>query len=293
MPEDTASDTRPWDEQVEVDSMAEVKYQGPVTIHQMVDPVPGPSFDDVANAMPKRDKLIQLCQSDEMFTWMHALATILVIKEKPVLGGLKVSEQLRVWQDRIRILKKPPWLFAPLNMCRTIDNTSWEEAMTARPEMGTDGLLTIAIGYGPTYKLLPKITTFFGIIAGLFRQLWDQAEMHETLETDANFEIVASTLKAIYDQTCRTCGVSNRLVIYMPKEGKRVRKLRIEHGIGDTPAKQRLLRSQQADKRHTEEVGPVSDKRQKEDRSSSQQTWDGSWWHSSDWRSASSSWSWK
>ena len=67
--------------------MAEVKYQGPVTIHQMVDPVPGPSFDDVANAMPKRDKLIQLCQSDEMFTWMHALATILVINEKPVLGG--------------------------------------------------------------------------------------------------------------------------------------------------------------------------------------------------------------
>ena len=79
--------------------MAEVKYQGPVTIHQMIDPVPGPSFDDVASAMPKRDKLIQICESDEMFTWMHALATILVINEKPVLGGLKVSEQLRVWQD--------------------------------------------------------------------------------------------------------------------------------------------------------------------------------------------------
>ena len=70
--------------------MAEVKYQGPVTIHQMIDPVPGPSFDDVANAMPKRDKLIQICQSDEMFTWMHALATILVINEKPVLGGLSI-----------------------------------------------------------------------------------------------------------------------------------------------------------------------------------------------------------
>ena len=190
--------------------MAEVKYQGPVTIHKMIDPVPGPSFEDQANAMPKRDKLIQICQSDEMFTWMHALATILVINEKAVLGGLKVSEQLRVWQDRIRILKKPPWIFAPLNMCRTIDNTSWEEAMTARPEMGTDGLLTIAIGHGPTYRLLPKITSFFGIIAGLFKKLWDQPEMHETLETDDNFEIVASTTKAIYDQTCRTCGVNNR-----------------------------------------------------------------------------------
>ena len=275
--------------------MAEVKYQGPVTIHKMIDPVPGPSFEDLANAMPKRDKLIQICQSDEMFTWMHALATILVINEKAVLGGLKVSEQLRVWQDRIRILKKPPWIFAPLNMCRTIDNTSWEEAMTARPEMGTDGLLTIAIGNGPTYRLLPKITSFFGIIAGLFKKLWDQPEMHETLEADDNFEIVASTIKAIYDQTCRTCGVNNRLVIYMPKDGQRVRRLRIEHDIGDTPAKQRLLqlRSKLADKRHTEDVGPVSDKRQKEDRSFSQQTWDdSSWWQSSNWRAASSSWSW-
>ncbi|OLQ10417.1 hypothetical protein AK812_SmicGene5913 [Symbiodinium microadriaticum] len=270
VPEDTASDTSdgppPWDQPVEVDNMAEVKYQGPVTIHKMIDPVPGPSFEDQANAMPKRDKLIQICQSDEMFTWMHALATILVINEKAVLGGLKVSEQLRVWQDRICILKKPPWLFAPLNMCRTIDNTSWEEAMTARPEMGTDGLLTIAIGHGPTYRLLPKITSFFGVIAGLFRKLWDQPEMHETLETDDNFEIVASTIKAIYDQTCRTCGVNNRLVIYMPKDGKRVRKLRIEHDIGDTPTKQRLLRSKLVDKRHTEDVGPISDKRQKEDR---------------------------
>ncbi|OLQ07317.1 hypothetical protein AK812_SmicGene9322 [Symbiodinium microadriaticum] len=226
MPEDTDSDTSdgppPWEQPVEVDNMAEVKYQGPVTIHKMIDPVPGPSFEDQANALPKRDKIIQICQSDEMFTWMHALATILVINEKAVLGGLKVSEQLKVWQDRIRILKKPPWIFAPLNLCRTIENTSWAEAMTARPVMGTDGLLTIAIGDGPTYKVLPKITSYFGVIAALFKKLWDQPEMHETLETDDNFEIVASTIKAIYDQTCRTCGVINRLIIYMPKDGQQV-----------------------------------------------------------------------
>ena len=117
--------------------------------------------------------------------------------------------------------------------------------------------------------------------------------MHETLETDDNFEIVASTIKAIYDQTCRTCGVINRLIIYMPKEGQQVRKIRIDHEVGDTPAKLRLLRPKFVDKRHTEDTGPVSDKRQKDDRSYSQQTWeDGSWWHSSDWRSSSSSWRW-
>ena len=61
-PEDTDSDTSdgppPWEQPVEVDNMAEVKYQGPVTIHKMIDPVPGPSFEDQANALPKRDKII-------------------------------------------------------------------------------------------------------------------------------------------------------------------------------------------------------------------------------------------
>ena len=125
--------------------MAGVKHQGPVTIHAMIDPEPGPSLEDQENALPKRDKIIQICQSDEMFTWIHALATILVINEKAVIGGLKVSEQLKVWQDRIRILKKPPWIFAPLNLVKTDVNTTWAEAMTARPVMGTDGLLTIAL----------------------------------------------------------------------------------------------------------------------------------------------------
>ena len=129
--------------------MSGVKYQGPVTILEMVDPEPGPSLEDQENALPKRDKIIQICQSDEMFTWIHALATILVINEKAVIGGLKVSEQLRVWQDTIRVLKTPPWIFAPLNLVATDQGTTWEEAMTARPVMGTDGLLTIAVGEGP------------------------------------------------------------------------------------------------------------------------------------------------
>ena len=99
----------PWDDPI---TMSGVKYQGPVTILEMVDPEPGPSLEDQENALPKRDKIIQICQSDEMFTWIHALATILVINEKAVIGGLKVSEQLRVWQDTIRVLKTPPWIFA-------------------------------------------------------------------------------------------------------------------------------------------------------------------------------------
>ena len=149
--------------------------------------------------------------------------------------------------------------------------------------MGTDGLLTIVLGEGANYRVLPRITGFFGIISALFKRLWDQAEMHETLETDDNFEIVASTIKAIYDQTCRSCGLINRLIIYMPSDGETVRKMRIDHRVGDTPAKQKLLRP---DKRHSEDHGPVSEKRQKDETASSRQQWDdSSWWQSSDWTS--------
>ncbi|CAE7023619.1 AAE3 [Symbiodinium sp. KB8] len=233
MSEDSASDTSdgppPWEQPVEVDNMAVVKYQGPVTIHAMVDPVPGASFEDQANALPKRDKIIQICQSDEMFTWVHALATILVINEKAVLGGLKVSEQLMVWQDRIRILKKPPWIFAPLNLCKTIENTTWAEAMTVRPVTGTDGLLTIASGTGSSYRVLPKITSYFGVIAALFKKLWDQAGDARNLGNGRQL---------------RDRGLHH--------QGEKVRKMRIDHVVGDTPAKLRLLRPKLVDKRQSE-----------------------------------------
>ncbi|CAE7366353.1 unnamed protein product [Symbiodinium sp. KB8] len=113
------------------------------------------------------------------------------------------------------------------------------------------------LGEVDKYRVLPQITGFFGIISSLFKRLWDQAEMHDTLATDDNFEIVA-----IYDQTCRSCGLINRLIIYMPAEGKQVRKMRIDHRVGDTAAKQEW---QRPDKRQSEALGPVSDKRQKDE----------------------------
>ena len=58
---------------------------------------------------------------------------------------------------------------------------------------------------------------------------------------------------------------------YMPKEGQQVRKMRIDHRVGDTPAKQKLLRP---DKRQSEDQGPVSDERQKDETADSRQHWD-------------------
>ena len=87
-----------------------------------------------------------------MFEWIHALATILIVKEKA--GSL------------------PPSKFA------------------ARLKIGADGLLTIALGHGETCRELPLLTGYFGLIGALFKSLWEQKEMDEILETDGNFEIL-------------------------------------------------------------------------------------------------------
>ena len=68
--------------------------------------------------------------------------------------------------------------------------------------------------------------------------------MPSLLGTDDNFEIPASTIKPIYDQTCRTCGVTNRMIIFMPnKDDTRVRKLKFDHKLGDTLARQHYERA--------------------------------------------------
>ena len=77
---------------------------------------------------------------------------------------------------------------------------------------------------------------YYGIINSLFLHMWDLEEMASLLETDDNFEIVASTVKCIYDQTCRKCGGLSRMIIFMPKDGQVVRKVQIEHSKGDTPS---------------------------------------------------------
>ena len=273
--------------------MADIKYQSPVDFHTMVDHEPGPSLADQQAALPKRDRIVQICQSDHMFERVHALATILIINEKAFSGGLKVSEQLRMWQDRIKILSSPPWILLPILQAVTDSGTTWADTMTARPIMGADGLLTIALGHGAGYRELPLLTGCFGLIGSLFQRLWDQPEMDDLLETDDNFEIVASTIKSICDHTCRSCGLINRILIFMPdKSGKVVRKLRIDHKLGDTKAKQRYIRP---DTRQSEASEPVWDKRQKDDYSWSRHQWsDQASWHQDDnWGTASSSsWSW-
>ena len=60
-------------------------------------------------------------------------------------------------------------------------------------------------------------------------------------------------MKSIYDQTCRSCGLVNSMIIYMPnRDGTQVHKLRIDHRIGDTQAKLQYLRSTRRDKKQSD-----------------------------------------
>ena len=61
----------------------DVKYQGPVESTTLVSYDEHPSPDQ-ERALPKRDQMVQICQSDLMLEWLHSLATISVMKEARV-----------------------------------------------------------------------------------------------------------------------------------------------------------------------------------------------------------------
>ena len=101
--------------------------------------------------------------------------------------------------------------------------------------------------------------------------------MDDILETDENFEIVASTLKCIYDQTCRRCGSLNRVIFYQLKDDRVQRKLRIEHSKGDTAAY--LWNRQKEQKRQGDAQPSQIDQRFRDGDSGSDTQWsDSQWW---------------
>ncbi|CAE7368569.1 unnamed protein product [Symbiodinium sp. CCMP2592] len=64
---------------------------------------------------PPGDQIIQVCQSDQRLEWLHSfLATISIMKEPAVTGGLTASEQVTMWSNRIAVLGRIPWIFAPI-----------------------------------------------------------------------------------------------------------------------------------------------------------------------------------
>eukprot|EP00439_Symbiodinium_sp_Y106_P005869 s1779_g1.t1 len=123
--------------------------------------------------------------------------------------------------------------------------------------------------------------------------------MSGILETDENFEIVASTIKCIYDQTCRKCAGLNRTITYQPKDGRIQRKIRIEHNKGDTPAylwNRQKERDQQhgRDKRQVEAPSTRSDKRPHDGDPWPDQQWTGgNWWQHGSGSGSSSRWNWR
>ena len=132
------------------------------------------------------------------------------------------------------------------------------------------------------------------VVHSLFQHMWDQPEMNATLETDEKIEIAASTVKCIYDQTCRKCGGLNRVIFYQPKDGRIQRKLRIEHSKGDTAAYIWNRQKEQRDKKQGEAPSTQTDKRPRDADSWSDQNWSyGQWWQQGSGSGSSGSRQWR
>jgi len=159
----------------------------------------------------------------------------------------------------------------------SLTKTSWMEAMSARLVDDDKGRITISLATPGGAQSLATITTYFGILGGLFRNMWDRDEMAALLESDDNFEIVASTAKSIYDRTCRSCDLENRLIILQHKDGKVQWAMRIDHRAGDTDAKKNYLNQQ---KRLAEKSAAPADKRHRDGQEWREPQWQQSgWWH--------------
>ena len=116
-----------------------------------------------------------------MLEWLHALATITVMKEPAITGGLTATEQILMWKHRVTSLSNVPWIFAPIQQTASDKNATWADVTAAKLVVGATGQLSI--GEGDRYVELKTSAVLYGIIHSLFSRMWDRREMSEILET--------------------------------------------------------------------------------------------------------------
>ena len=162
-------------------SREDVRYQGPVETTSLVSYSVNPSPEQEEEALPKRDRIVQACQSDHMLEWLHALATVTIMKEPAITGGRTASEQILMWRNRIANLSRVPWIFAPIKQTTTDKDATWADVTAAKLVVGVTGQLTLSIGEGDRYVELKAPTVFYGIIHSLFLHMWDRTEWMTSL----------------------------------------------------------------------------------------------------------------
>ena len=99
-----------------------------------------------------------------MLDWIYALATIAIMKEPAITGGLTATEQILMWKHRVNSLRRVPWIFAPITLTATDKGATWADVTAAKLVVGATGQLTLSIGDGDRYVELKAPTTFYGIL---------------------------------------------------------------------------------------------------------------------------------
>ena len=136
------------------------------------------------------------------------MASFNVLAAPPVLGGLTAAEQQPLWTSRVDALKEVPPLFAAIRQCVTDSGGTWDAIATARRTMSAEGKAVVATGHGASYKELDRATQVHGLIGSLFCKMWDHPDLARHLQTYEDFDLVASTILTIYNETAKASGTS-------------------------------------------------------------------------------------
>ena len=167
----------------------------------------------------------------------------------------------------------------------------------------------MATGSGASYKELDRATQVHGLIGSLFCKMWDHPDLVRHLRTYDDFDLVASTILTIYNETAKASGLGARMMKYVAKRPgeEPPRKMRIEHSKGDKappPVPQTSYKRQQPQqppegKRPREVNHPSSSSAPSQATTSAQDwSWDWGWqWPDQDWswydQHQSSHWNWR
>ena len=170
---------------------------------------------------------MEALQSNGLQEWVRVSCRMHILTDR----GLELEELTKLWQKRMTIWAAPPRLFSGIT--RTVtkgeSQVSWQTAMCAKLVVGTNGLVAVAIKKNEAYETFENGTALQGALASLFRNMWESPPLCDLIKNKATFNLIATSVKAVYDHTAKQAGLLARLVISHDKL-----HVDVKHAVGDS-----------------------------------------------------------
>ncbi|CAE6971171.1 DBP2 [Symbiodinium sp. CCMP2592] len=275
-------------------------YEPPHSGAEQLDYTPQPSPDE--EKYFTREEVAHMLGTPAVQDWIRALPSFDVLASPAIFGGLTELEQKPLWATRVEALRRVPRLFEAIKVVKTESGLTWETAVSARRVLTQDGRVTIAMGIGSSYTELATPTKAHDLVAALFNKMWEEPSLARLFPTHAHFDLVATTIRIIYNYASESAGLSSRMIKLVPENpGEEApKRMRIVHELADRqdaqpPSSSSKQPQQQGDedqegKRSRESGAPASSssssQRPREDWNRQWQSWqlqDRSREHHNDW----------